>query len=907
MEQDSDKLFNDEVRSFIRVVLNKHEQDAPVSTHPVSAYGSTDNRVNLVPSLIIWDPFTQIANFPRDCFVCGQPLKRRSWKDGHSSRDNPRVLYGIDQPVLLIGCLYACSKDHRVLSHDRKVTDLCEERLIPFVLLHKVGVTKSLLSYIVSHVTAGLNFRSIETTSSSIWHMAAYMGVHCLPPDKRMHDIWQPPTRKTMMAFYTYHYFMNLGSYNAMMEAITGEWLSMDHTFKTAANVGQWDINGKWRKIFNSVFLILNEKQEVLSWTLSKTTGFINVQQSLRKLRDRLAMNGIEVRGIIIDNCCQWKDLLRKIFGNVPIKLDLFHGVKRVTGTISKKHFFFHAFKSEFRMVFRHTNDRARERKMATPSTSKILENFNTFVSRWEVVPGSPTEDSKTMASLINLKKHVEQGCLSDIPPSVGTNPNENIHKNLKNKISTNKKGLTSALASFGHFFYDWNQRRKYGKVAPIELQFCPPPNLNENFGAYVSADVRHDVAYVEQEDDIHETEEEEREFGNEDNCLALLGVTSDEIEMIRCWSDHCVNLRERFKGHSDFRLANLVFWSNYLFRLFPKEEPKDNNHLQPLLDAHGLVLISEGSKLLATVGRTLQLLKKRVPQHLENLKLEVNDDIVSKLRSLIKEEVAANEHRYYSFFKESLVGHVSKWLKRVTTGGDLDDDKFALPVLATVLQIPIVVFTTSELFPVVNVIPSEQMNINTPSAMIIAYNRKDGTFFAVDRLEETKEPCISTSGLNTQSISCNCGASKKSTTTKCDSYNKRCVCFQKQKGCHQDCKCVSCNNPFGKNEHTSASTSSPSTPRKRSKTKMQSTLAVTKIQSTNIMDRPKQLDESVMIMSVINFCISQDLSFDLDLIVSLSHEALPDTTMTKTDLASLSKKTLNLFHAFALVLDVKL
>ena len=194
MEKDNDnRLFNKEVRSFIDTVIKKHENNGLVTSHPVSPYGSNDQqRTSLIPSIILWDPLSQLENFPSECNECQLPMKRRSWKDGNNSRDNPRVLYGITQPYLLVSCLYACRKDHKVLSHDQRIIDKCDEQLVPFVLLHQVGATKEFLFYVVSHVTAGLSFQSIEETHSSIWHITS-MGIYQSPQDDRTLKIWEPP------------------------------------------------------------------------------------------------------------------------------------------------------------------------------------------------------------------------------------------------------------------------------------------------------------------------------------------------------------------------------------------------------------------------------------------------------------------------------------------------------------------------------------------------------------------------------------------------------------------------------------------------------------------------------------------------------------------------------------------
>ena len=77
----------------------------------------------------------------------------------------------------------------------------------------------------------------------------------------------------------------------------------MDHTFKTSANIGIWE-NGVWKTLFDSVFLIMNEKKLVLSWVFTKSTGFIHVRHALLKVNLRISTMGIPLSCLIVDNCC---------------------------------------------------------------------------------------------------------------------------------------------------------------------------------------------------------------------------------------------------------------------------------------------------------------------------------------------------------------------------------------------------------------------------------------------------------------------------------------------------------------------------------------------------------------------------------------------------------------------------
>ena len=150
----------------IQLILTEHLRE-PLPSHPITGHGRFDRPTHRLPDIIIWDPMFQLFNGVLDCPQCSLPLKRRYWKDGKNFHNMPRRLYCIDHPILMVSCLYACSNDHRFLSHDQRVVDSCSADNVPFVLLHKLGFTKKFLHFVVLHITSGLSFTAIEETMSA--------------------------------------------------------------------------------------------------------------------------------------------------------------------------------------------------------------------------------------------------------------------------------------------------------------------------------------------------------------------------------------------------------------------------------------------------------------------------------------------------------------------------------------------------------------------------------------------------------------------------------------------------------------------------------------------------------------------------------------------------------------------
>ena len=79
-------------------------------------------------------------------------------------------------------------------------------------------------------------------------------------------------------------------------------------------------------------------------------------------------------------------------------------------------------------MVFCAAGDVADKRTQATPEPNVLTKNIDDFTERWQKI--SPKlMSSKTLKEISNLKKHIDEGCLSAIPPGHGTNRNEALHR----------------------------------------------------------------------------------------------------------------------------------------------------------------------------------------------------------------------------------------------------------------------------------------------------------------------------------------------------------------------------------------------------------------------------------------------------------------------------------------------
>ena len=99
--------------------------------------------------------------------------------------------------------------------------------------------------------------------------------------------------------------------YAQHMSQISFLWLSADHTFKVSTNIGFWH-RGTWTRQYDSLFCVLNEKGQVVTWQLTKGTSFEKVRFRLIQVKARSQKQGSAINAFYVDNCCTWKKNSRR-------------------------------------------------------------------------------------------------------------------------------------------------------------------------------------------------------------------------------------------------------------------------------------------------------------------------------------------------------------------------------------------------------------------------------------------------------------------------------------------------------------------------------------------------------------------------------------------------------------------
>ena len=248
-------------------------------------------------------------------------------------------------------------------------------------------------------------------------------------------------------------------SYEESIQSLGARSLSCNHTFKVSVNVGfQSQSSNSWITQYDSLFMVLNEYGQVLGFEFVKSTAFSNIQPLLQKIKDFLRT---KVDMIILDNCCQWNKKISTIFPEAKIKLDLFHAVQRIMKCISMKSEYRAEITKSLRAVFRQNNDGTKERKFQTPDKDDIERAFKSFEIRWADINdehGTEIFNNSSKRACCNLLRHIQKGCLSNIPPGIGTNRNERLHKFLNDSaLAIGRIGPELAKALLWVLLYKWN------------------------------------------------------------------------------------------------------------------------------------------------------------------------------------------------------------------------------------------------------------------------------------------------------------------------------------------------------------------------------------------------------------------------------------------------------------------
>ena len=788
--------------------------------------------IDCLPPVLVWHPLAQYPlYFPRGQFACPNcesELIVGKWNIGEDRSSQPRIVQDIDSIVLLVGVVYSCHNHHKFLSYDPRILScfpkMCE---LPFALSHRTGFSVRLLNVIIAQVEVGKDFsHTLSMIKSCRLNHPIKSCTNCRKFDSPL------LSRFTITSIFLQQFFLQkeLLYNNCMISIICNGWLSIDHTFKVASNIGYFRSDGRWVTQYKSLFIVMNELGEVMSWQLTRTESTAEVKELLTLLNYRCKSRNVTVHSIILDNCCQWQAFLQGVFGvSINVKLDLFHAVQRISRTLSKNDKYYSQFLSELRMMFRFPGDLSKNRSMPTPTTSVLLENYQAFCERWK---GIGVRDT-TLKELNNIKKHIMKGCLSDIPPGVGTNRNEAIHRHINPYFNKSTLGVHSAYALLCLLFFMHNRKigvkrssnsSSAGGVATSnsrieELRLAVSNDhsymAKEKFGIVGKVEaingqkfwgISHLSTFEEAMEVVSEIENGD-DGDIVDNNVAKQMIT-DVLDIV----ETAQSLDTMFSQSPLLNKDTLPFVSCDNSSSAHDSSSTFSDHQVRLDKAIRLCAMTrvfvpgDGNCCFVSIALALKTLYRnacqRVKVEMKSLPVNIEDsvDVISfALRNLLCQEWLVNQGRYEDYVSstDDFQEEASKFLANGFFTSSLGD--VVVPALSNALHIPIIMITSITNMPLIHFKPCSYA-VFTP--LIVAFNQYGAGHYDAVQFHSGSSDRVSILPSN-----CRCGVNiKGGSTRKCvnsTNYRSRCPCLNNSTHCSSLCKCKNCDNPHGKKSTT--------------------------------------------------------------------------------------------------------
>lgn len=150
---------------------------------------------------------------------------------------------------------------------------------------------------------------------------------------------------------------------------------NIDHIVKVASIIGLLQ-GGRWMKQYDSLFAVMNELGQVITWQfvwsiLFNNTNFMNFFKEQTEGKRMHSKRNLH-----------WRKKLQDTFRtDIQVKLDIFQAVQRTGLAMSKKHPFHWRCLKDFSQIFREDGDNGYERHKATPP-EVIQQNLRGFLSK---------------------------------------------------------------------------------------------------------------------------------------------------------------------------------------------------------------------------------------------------------------------------------------------------------------------------------------------------------------------------------------------------------------------------------------------------------------------------------------------------------------------------------------------
>ena len=797
----------------------------PPPSRPMLEEGLVDKELFFLPHLIIWHPYSSFPDlFPPEsimCPSCGSPTSFYYWNDGSASHLQPRIIHDVENYVLLVSAVYVCPSRHRLLANDVTVLEKFPS-IVPFVLCHRTGFTENLISLCYRLLVHGVNFYQIESLvlekrwvsySKKLAQLNCYKqlkGEDTIQDDFMSSCLSQTPSDSVFRKVFLSHFLLNEKVYlQEMAKVPVTPFISFDHTFRVAANIGYLRKDGKWVPQYDSMFIVMNEVGEIVTWQLTKGTSFGEVNQLLEDLKSHPNSNIIKT--VYIDDCCKLRKRIETVFGeNVAVKLDLFHATQRISKTLNKRSPLFAKCIQDLRLVFRTTGDYGVHREHCTPESQVMEKNVDDFVQKWTGAvdsSGYSVFTSNTVHETTKLKKHIRKGCLSDIPPGAGTNRNERFHHHINAVFHRSKTGILLAYALLTVIIHAYNNSIK----SKGKLIYKPIETVPFNTGGVTLKPIGitpHDRT-VDSEDGDH---------WEIDVAGSLLDLDVIVRVYTLCWKKYKILKSLLSMGLSAVNEAAVHFKP---FGHCPAAFNIETETIHEQLSKHGLKCIridGDGNCFFRAVASSMLNNTSQWKENLRLAGLEMDDvtvDVAAQAfrQAFVNELTGTNRATYEQFLVTSDTDYDEE-VEKMSQSGFYDSDiGDTMPLaLCTALKFSMLIYSTDSRLKPIFISPEavlhEQVVILIHTTPDPANGLIKGHYdYALPIYRpQTQAPEECTLQNKDKKFSCRCGVNKikmkdEESSWSCKPspfYPSRCKCYKHSRPCTTQCKCRRCSNPYG-------------------------------------------------------------------------------------------------------------
>ncbi|XP_078346062.1 uncharacterized protein LOC144631498 isoform X2 [Oculina patagonica] len=571
-------------------------------------------------------------------------------------------------------------------------------------------------------------------------------------------------------------------------------------------------------------------------WRLTRSTSCDEIDDLVLDLKERLTICGDTLEMIVVDDCCHIKNFYHRFFPNIPVKLDIFHAVQRIIKTLPKGTIESLTFSKEVGLVFRKDGDVGQDRMFPTPDPECIESNLEQLLFKWkEKLPAA------TLNAIENVRQHVRKGCLSGIPPSVGTTLNERLHRHLKRSMLCGASSVSPELAIpiLALVLYVWTCRRRglqkhtsNQRVIPIiPFEFGDVDKRNKCSNGYPlpfkclpDKDVQNEGSAGQETDrpESVSTWHSHYQVANVNDLLNVVVVNYVVTRLLQindCWNS--------IKNQTPSTVLSMldIFGLERCFMKFSQQQSTEEDtpagcNLETLernLASFGLTKVSvvgDGNCCFRSIIKCLHhsYLKKTTDSTISYVLFlkslgfgKTEEEDAMHLRYLMCQEILSKSGEYQQWLgltAEQLSKDVNAFREQGWFNSDAGD--IAVKVCSNILEIPIIVVTSYPQASYQSFVPPKMSSVDP---LYVAFNHSPPGHY-----DATTEITLPDASNEEGKKYCQCGKQKKNKQMNDHSCtysgSQQCSCLSSGRMCSRRCQCYNCCNPL--NNGTKV-TSSPS------------------------------------------------------------------------------------------------